>query len=214
MRRLKRAPRHRRVLEPTEGKHFIVSPVTGAGLRILRVPPRGSKAIVIDRLFKPGMGRAPAHVHLDCAETFRVLEGIADAQVDGLDQRLSAVDGRRTLHVAPGVAHVNPYNSDIVDLRVRVALAPVTEGARSYVSTLAEVLRDGRDHDGDLPLALLAAIAETTGERTYLERLPFGLQRRVLLPLGTVLAGTQGYTVSLARERSPIRRDGAARTAK
>jgi len=65
------------------------------------------------------------------------------------------------------------------------------------VRTLGEVLRDGRDDDGDLPTALVLAVFDATHGRTYYGRLPFGLQRRVLQPLGTAVAGARGYAVWL-----------------
>jgi mannose-6-phosphate isomerase-like protein (cupin superfamily) len=152
------------------------------------------------------MGRFPAHVHLDFAERFEVRKGAALAELDG--DRLRLIAGRNpTLYVPPGVPHVNPYNEERDELKLMQAFEPPTEGARSYVETLAAMLADGRDEDGELPWQLIAAVADRTRERTYLTpmigRAPRGgvwsyaLQRRVVLPAGDAAAKLRRYHVHL-----------------
>jgi mannose-6-phosphate isomerase-like protein (cupin superfamily) len=213
------APKRRVVLKA--GRETFRSPRTGASLRIAVAPEPGAPDVLsVERVLKPGMGRLPEHVHLDFAERFKVRQGIAEAQIAGDTVRLSAGKKWSTLYVPPGVPHVNPYNADPAsDLVVRQVFEPASEGARSYIETLAQVLWDGRDDNGEMPWSLVLAVADATRDRTYFtgvplpgkRRLPapFTLQRRVLLPLGTLLAGTRDYAVYLTREppqRRPARK--------
>jgi mannose-6-phosphate isomerase-like protein (cupin superfamily) len=209
--RLRRAPTRRAILSAV-GQTWIVSPRTGAGLK--RDAPQSENelrsSLAVLRLLKPGMGRFPTHVHVDFAERFEVKSGAAQAEFDGDKLRLTAEKSRSTLYVPPGVPHVNPYNDEREDLELRQSFMPVTEGARSYVETLAAVLSDGRDNDGELPWSLMLAVADVTGERTYLtpvvrrarraDAWSFALQRRVLLPVGTLVAGMRDYDIHLEPE--------------
>jgi len=187
--RIQRLATRRGRLRPGE---TFESPRTGARLAVEEV---SSAALVVERLYRPGMGGARVHVHLDFTETYVVQRGVADARLDDLRLRLTA--DRPTLRIPPGVPHVNPRNADTADLVMHQRFEPPTEGALAYVRTLGEVLLDGRDDDGDLPMALVLAVFDATGGRTYLSRLPFGLQRRVLQPLGAAVAGARGYAVWL-----------------
>ena len=213
-----------------------MSPRTGAGLRAAEPSkaeaednrytlPQGDRvplpkdrseltpapnALVVLRLFKPGMGRFPAHVHLDFAERFVVRKGVAIAEVDGDTVRLTAEDGKSTLYVPAGLPHVNPYNYDSDDLLLEQSFAPATEAARSYVETLAAVLWDGRDHEGELPWEVALAVGDATDGRTYItpgrwrtnrdRGWSFTLQRRLALPIGRLVAGTRDFYVHLAPE--------------
>ena len=181
-------------------------------MRIVSVPERGGvDALTIERTLKPGQRWTPEHVHLDFSERFCVIEGIADATRAGDDLRLAA---KETLYIGEGVPHTNVRNRDNTDLRYRQTFEPATEGARSYVRTLAQLLREGRDDNGELPWSLVLAIGDVTRERTYASRLPYALQRRVLLPAGRVVAGARGYGVQLARvSRRPAPENGGGGSA-
>ena len=68
---------------------------TGATLKIVELPTQSyggrlDGKLIVERTFPPGGGRSLPHRHMDFDETYEVLEGIADAQIDGLDLRLSA----------------------------------------------------------------------------------------------------------------------------
>ena len=161
----------------------------------------------IERRLAWGMGRFPTHVHLDFAERFIVTEGAAIAEFDGDQLRLTADPSRSTLYIPPGVPHVNPYNDDTDNLEFRQSFIHPTEGSRTYVETLAAVVADGCDADGELPWPLILAIGDITRDRTYLtpvskrarrtDALSFTLQRRILLPIGNLVAGLRDYTVHL-----------------
>jgi len=168
------------------------SPRTGARLEVKQT---SADELTVERVYRPGMGGARVHVHLDFAEQFEVMSGVADARLD--DLRLRLTRDNPVLFIPPGVPHVNPRNLDTTDLVMQQRFTPPTEGVLAYVRTLGEVLRDGRDDDGDLPTALVLAVFDATHGRTYYGRLPFGLQRRVLQPLGTAVAGARGYAVWL-----------------
>jgi mannose-6-phosphate isomerase-like protein (cupin superfamily) len=194
--KLQRARVHRVLLETSD--HPIRSPRTGAEMTIVTVPEAGGESVLtIKRVVKPGRRRVPEHVHLGFSERFTILRGIADARIAGSEQRLAAGD---TLWVGIGRPHSNPSNRDTSDLVYLQTFTPATDGARSYVRTLAQVLRDGRDDDGELPGSVVLAIGDVTRERTYAHVRPYSLQRRVLLPLGNLVAGTRGFTVHLARQ--------------
>jgi hypothetical protein len=69
------------------------------------------------------------------------------------------------------------------------------------------VMADGRDDDGELPWPLVLAVAHVSGEHSYLTpavrhrprgpRWSFEVQRRLLQPIGGVVAGTCDYRVQL-----------------
>ena len=202
--KLRRAQKRRIVLTPDR---WITSPRSGARLVVRQVPEQGSDVpLVVERVFLQGMSKAPPHVHLDFVESYRVIKGVADARLGDDALRLSVPD-RDRLWIGKGRVHVNPWNADIDELHIEQSFAPATDGARAYIATLADMLAQGTDHDGDLPWSLLLAIADVTRERTYLSRASFSLQRRLLLPLGNVAAGTRGYKVVLTRSpATPPRR--------
>ena len=175
-------------------------------MRILEAPDaKGADGLKIERVFQAGKRWAPKHVHLDFSERFEIVSGIADARLAGSEQRLAAGD---TFYAGAGMEHVNPTNRDTSELVYKQSFIPATEGARSYVKTLAQVLRDGRDEDGELPWSLVLAIGDVTRERTYARPLPYWFQRRVLLPAGRYVAGARGFGVQLTRApaSSPVRR--------
>jgi mannose-6-phosphate isomerase-like protein (cupin superfamily) len=207
--RLRRV-RTRRSIYSAVGGQWITSPRTGAQLKRDGLREEEVDGLAVVRVLKPDMKPFPAHVHLDFAERFEVVSGAAQAAIDGDKLRLTA-GGQSVLYVPPGVPHVNPYNDERKDLELRQTFLPATEGAIAYVETLAAVLQDGRDDDGELPWPLILAVADVTGERSYLtpvvRKMPrsttwsFALQRRVLLPAGKLLAGTRDFHVHLAPER-------------
>jgi mannose-6-phosphate isomerase-like protein (cupin superfamily) len=168
-------------------------------MKVLTLPTPTKDVLVVERELKPRSAWTPEHVHLDFSEEFKVVKGIADVRHAGSEMRLGKGE---TLYIGAGVWHVNVRNRDNTELVYQQTFSPATEGARSYVATLAHVLRDGRDEEGELPWPVVLAIGNVTRERTYARRLPYALQRRVLLPAGDYVAGTRAFNVHLARQSS------------
>jgi hypothetical protein len=191
----------------------ITSPRTGAGLKLPFASASDGGELAVQRSYKRGMGKFPTHVHFEFAERFEVISGGAVAVLDGDEQRLVAsalqtgLAFRSVLYIPPGVPHVNPYNFDCDELVLRQSFSTATDGVRTYVETLAEVMADGRDDDGELPWPLVLAIARISGEQIYVTpavrrrprgpRWSFQVQRRFLQPAGGVVAGTWDYRVQL-----------------
>jgi hypothetical protein len=134
---------------------------------------------------------------MDFDETYEILDGIADAWIDGLDRRLTN-NGER-FRIPSGTPHVNPYSNDNTGLRLRHTIAPATEAALAYVNTLGQLMNQGRDDNGELPKLATLAVFDTMQGRTYLSQLPVWPQRRVLSPLAARVARRRGYTVWPAR---------------
>jgi mannose-6-phosphate isomerase-like protein (cupin superfamily) len=173
-----------------------VSPRTGASLAIVALSTRASGEIVVERGF-PADGRTtPTHLHLDFAERFEILEGLAEARIEGATVRLAVGD---VLYVDPTAPHVNPHSAGGARLVVRHAFLPPRPDIFAYLRTLGQVLEDGRDDGGELPfLAALAVFNEVHG-KTYLDRVPIWSQRRLIMPAGARLARKRGYDVWLTR---------------
>src|SRR4051794_4636748 len=76
--------------------------------------------MVMERVIKPGTGKADAHLHLDYVESFEIIDGTATIEVDG--RAISAGPGER-VEVPPGTAHRNPYNDTEGDLQLRHTVA-------------------------------------------------------------------------------------------
>ena len=174
---------------------------TGATLEIVKLPTQSyggrlEGELIVERTFPPGGGRSLAHRHMDFDETYEVLEGIADAQIDGLDLRLRA---KQTLRIPSGASHVNPHSRDNTGLKLRQTIANPTDAALAYVNTLIQVMKQRRDDDGELPPLATLAVFEGMQGRTYLSQLPVWSQQKLLMPIGARIARQRGYKVWPAR---------------
>jgi hypothetical protein len=179
----------------TEGTLFTGR--SGATLEVLTLPTQGyggrlDGKIVVERTFPPGKGRSLEHRHMDFDETYEIIEGVADAQINGGSRRLKAGD---LVKIYKGTAHVNPFSNDNTGLRLRHTIAPATQAALAYVNTLGQLMNQGRDDDGELPRLATLAVFEHLQGQTYLTQLPESLQQRVLSPLGARFAKRRGYEV-------------------
>ena len=133
---------------------------------------------------------------MDFDETYEVLEGIADAQIDGLDLRLGA---KKTLRIPAGASHVNPHSRDNTGVRLRQTIEKPTDAALAYINTLIQLMKQGRDDDGELPPLATLAVFEGMQGRTYLSQLPVWSQQKLLMPIGARIARQRGYKVWPAR---------------
>jgi len=175
---------------------------TGATLKIVELPEQSyggrlEGKLVVERMFPPGGGRSLPHRHMDFDESYEVLEGIADAQIDGLNRRLIA--NNEVFKVPSGTNHVNPYSSDDTGVRLRHTIASPTDAALAYVNTLIQLMKQGRDDDGELPPLATLAVFEGMQGRTYLSQLPVWSQQKLLMPIGARIARQRGYKVWPAR---------------
>jgi mannose-6-phosphate isomerase-like protein (cupin superfamily) len=175
---------------------------SGATLEIEALPTQGhggrlNGRIELLRTFPPGEGRSRRHRHMDFDETYEILDGVADAWINGLSRRLTSESG--LFRIPSGTDHVNPFSNDNTGLRLRHTIAPATEAALAYVNTLGQLMNEGRDDDGELPPLATLAVFERMQGRTYLSQLPVWSQQRLLGPIGARLAQRRGYSVAPAR---------------
>jgi mannose-6-phosphate isomerase-like protein (cupin superfamily) len=147
------------------------NPRTGASLTWRRDGADG----VLERLMRPGTGKADAHVHLDYVERFEVLEGTATLELDG--RTISAGPGE-TVEVPPGTPHRNPYNATDADLRLRHTASPGMES-------------DTVNRQGEFSDLQLFVVLHGTRARSYRAGIPVALQKPVIA-LGAALGRRRG----------------------
>ncbi|MEA2363759.1 MAG: hypothetical protein QOD71_2904 [Thermoleophilaceae bacterium] len=162
------------------------NPRTGAWLK-------GSSAgadAIIERLMKPHTGMADAHVHLDYAERFEVLDGTATIEVDG--REVTAGSGE-TVEVPRGTAHRNPYNATDSDLHLRHIASPGGTFAEAFVSSLGHHMeQDTVNEQGEFSDLQLFVVLRGTRAQSYRAGIPVALQKP-LIALGAALGRLRGY---------------------
>lgn len=161
------------------------NPRTGASLTWRR---DGADA-VLERLMRPGTGKADAHVHLDYVERFEVLEGTATIELDG--RTVSAGPGE-TVEVPPGTPHRNPYNATDADLRLRQTASPGGAFAEAFVSSLGHHMENDTVNDqGEFSDLQLFVVLHGTRARSHRAGIPVALQKPVIA-LGAALGRRRG----------------------
>jgi mannose-6-phosphate isomerase-like protein (cupin superfamily) len=162
------------------------NPRTGAWLK-------GSSSgvdAVIERLMKPHTGKADAHVHLDYAERFEILDGTATVEVDG--REVTAGPGE-TVEVPPGTRHRNPYNATDSDLHLRHIASPGGPFADAFVSSLGHHMeQDTVNEQGEFSDLQLFVVLRATRAQSYRAGIPVALQKPVIA-LGAALGRLRGY---------------------
>ena len=162
------------------------NPRTGAWVR----PLEGEADLTIERLMKPGTGKADAHVHFDFDERFEVLEGTGTIVVDRRERELAAGESVELPRRTP---HRNLYNPGSEDLRFRLTLSPRTEFADAFLSALRHHMERGTvNAQGEFPNLQLLATLHGTRAKSYLAGPPIWLQKPVL-PVGALIARLRGY---------------------
>jgi mannose-6-phosphate isomerase-like protein (cupin superfamily) len=181
---------------PLKAGMTFVSSQSGARLTICQVSSRGP--LVVERELTSGCRPGGRHVHLDFAERFVIKQGVAEARIQ--DARLRLGRGE-ILYVDPTAPHVNPYPADGGRLVFEQTIDPSTPAAQAVMRTLGEVIREGRDEGGELPIVAMLAVLDETQARTYLEQRPIGYwcQRRLLRPAAAMIAKRRGFEVWLTR---------------
>lgn len=164
-------------------------PRTGRELRVLQNDP---DVYEIEVTLPAGILASRGHVHLDFEQTFTVVEGQADAAVNGEVRRLTAGE---EIHVPRGAKHVDIWNSGSETLVARNRLWPNPPFIRAYAQTVIACLVDGRIGDnGDLPRLHVAVIQSETAGQSFAAGTPIVLQR-ALLPLLAALGRRRGYKI-------------------
>jgi quercetin dioxygenase-like cupin family protein len=179
----------------TEGAEFTGR--SGATLKVTTLPTQGyggrlDGEISVIRTFPPGKGRSLEHRHMDFDESYEILEGIADAWINGGPTRLTAGE---VVKIYKGTPHVNPHSNDNTGLKLRHTIAPATQAALAYVNTLGQLMNQGRDYDGELPPLATLAVFERLQGQTYLTQIPEWSQNKLLGPIGARVARHRGYEV-------------------
>jgi quercetin dioxygenase-like cupin family protein len=169
-------------------------PETGSRLEILATPGDGGRdVLVVERLLKPGKGRAGAHLHRDFVHSFEVLDGRLTLEVDGEER--TAAPGER-VSVPIGTPHRDPYNASGEDLRIRTEFEPVPDFVDGFTAAFGHLLREGRTNENDFPpqlqlfVCLHAFNADSWGVGP-----PIAVQRMVV-PLLAFVGRLRGYRVS------------------
>jgi mannose-6-phosphate isomerase-like protein (cupin superfamily) len=171
------------------------NPQTGASFDVLRAPGNGEDVLELRRIVTPRTGKTLPHVHLDYVERFVVESGSARAKVDGRAVSLGTGD---ELKVPAGTDHTNPANAGDQDLVMRHVFEPVSRFILAYIETLGQLMHQNRtNRQGDLPVAVIFALANETESQSFAAGLPKGLQRRVLAPLVARYARARGYDLRL-----------------
>lgn len=81
------------------------SPDGGSVVRVVELAPERA---VIERVLRPGSGKAGAHLHRDWLKSYEAVDGELRIQVGKEEPRLLAVG--EAVQVPRGVVHVDPWN--------------------------------------------------------------------------------------------------------
>jgi mannose-6-phosphate isomerase-like protein (cupin superfamily) len=167
-------------------EHTWTNPRTGAWVKASAVGDN----MVMERVIKPGTGKADAHVHLDYVESFEIIDGTATIQVDG--RAINAGPGER-VEVPPGTAHRNPFNDTAADLHLRHTVAPGSAFAEAFVTSLGHHMeRDTVNDQGEFSDLQLFVVLRGTRAQSYRSGIPVPLQKPVIA-LGALLGRLRGY---------------------
>ena len=159
----------------------------------IKIADRSAGRMSFERDYAPRTGRADPHYHLDFTQTWEVLSGAGEMEIDGEVRRLRAGD-RVTL--MPGTPHRDPYLPGEGEFHVRGSFDPDTEFIEAYAGAWAHHLREGTVNDQDeMPLTQILVIANATGGRSYTSRVPEVLQRATL-PLIAAFGRLRGFRPS------------------
>jgi mannose-6-phosphate isomerase-like protein (cupin superfamily) len=159
----------------------------------IEITDRSAGRMSFERSYAPRTGRADPHYHLDFTQTWQVLSGGGQIEVDGAVRELRT--GDRVI-LAPGTPHRDPYLPGEGELHVRGSFDPVTDFIEDFAEAWAHHMGEGTVNDqDDIPLTQILVIAHATGGQSYTSRLPRGLQKATL-PLIAAYGRLRGYKPS------------------
>jgi quercetin dioxygenase-like cupin family protein len=167
------------------------NPSTGSRLEVVATPREyGRDVLVVERLQKPGTGKAAPHIHLDFEHRFAVLDGRLTLELDGQERTFGAGE---EIHVQPRTPHRDPWNTSDEDLRFRTEFEPVPEFVEGFTAAFGHLLQEGRTDDQDFvpDLQLFVCLYAYKG-KSYKVGPPIWLQR-ALIPLLAAVGRLRGY---------------------
>ena len=160
------------------------------GRSVVRVVEVSSERAVIERVLRPGSGKAGAHLHRDWVKSYEAVDGQLRIQVGKEGPRLLAVG--ETVQVPRGVVHVDPWHESASTAVMRHVVSPVTPGVHVLFATLGELLAAGQldSQDGFTP-PQLAAVLRAGRADSWGAQPPIPVQR-VALPVLAAIARARG----------------------
>jgi hypothetical protein len=159
----------------------------------IAITSRSRGRMSFERHYAPRTGRADPHYHVDFTQTWEVLSGAGEMEVDGQVRRLHSGD---RVVLQPGTPHRDPYLPGEGEFHVRGTFDPDTDFIEGYAEAWAHHLRKGSVNDQDeMPLTQILVIANATGGESYTPRLPQLLQK-LSLPLVAVFGRLRGFKPS------------------
>lgn len=156
----------------------------------VRVVELSQERAVIERVLRPGSGKAGAHLHRDWLQSFEAVDGELRIQVGKEEPRLLAVG--ETAQVPRGVVHVDPWNESASTAVVRNTVSPVTPAVHVIFGTPGELLASGQlDSQDGFTLPQLAAVLRAGHADSWGAQPPIPVQR-VVLPVLAAIARARG----------------------
>jgi mannose-6-phosphate isomerase-like protein (cupin superfamily) len=156
-------------------EHTWTNPRTGAWVKASSVGDN----MVMERMIKPGTGKADAHVHLDYVESFEVIAGTATIEIDG---RVVTAGPGETVELPVGTGHRNPYNAGDSDLRLRHRASPGGPFVAAFVSALGHHMEKGSvNTQGEFSTLQLFVVLHGTRAQSFRTGIPVALQKPVLV---------------------------------
>ena len=160
------------------------------GRSVVRVVELSPERAVIERVLRPGSGKAGAHLHRDWLKSYEAVAGELRIQVGKEEPRLLAVG--ETVQVPRGVVHVDPWNESAATAVMRHHVSPVTPGVHVLFATLGELLASGQlDSQDGFTLPQLAAVLRAGHADSWGAQPPIPVQR-VALPVLAAIARARG----------------------
>jgi mannose-6-phosphate isomerase-like protein (cupin superfamily) len=159
----------------------------------IQVSKRTPEQLQVERLIKPGTGRADPHLHRDFVQSWECISGCGAIDVDGERREFRAGD---RVQLPLDTPHRDPYNPGQGELMVRGTFDPVTDFIERYADAWAHHLTNGTVNDQDeMPLLQIFALLDETDGESYRAGIPIALQK-ASMPLVKRIARMRGYRAS------------------